>query len=88
MREFLAGSIRSTDEFLADLIGKARQRGEVSPQTDATALAQLATATLHTLAVRSRAGLTRRELNAIAAAAINVICGQHPQTKRRGNRWR
>lgn len=86
VREFLADSIRSTDAFLADLISKARQRGEISPQTDSTALAQLATATLHTLAVRSRAGLTRQELNAIATAAINTICGRPSSAKRGGGR--
>lgn len=81
VREFLADSIRSTDAFLADLMRKARQRGELSPRSGPTALAQLATATLHTLAVRSRAGLTRQELNAIAAAAIDVICGEHSPNK-------
>lgn len=86
VREFLADSIRNTDAFLADLIRKARQRGEISPQSNPTELAQLATATLHTLAVRSRAGLARRELNAIAAAAINVICGQHSPTTGGGGR--
>jgi TetR/AcrR family transcriptional regulator, copper-responsive repressor len=84
VRDFLADSIRSTDAFLADLISKARQRGEISPQSDPTELAQLATATLHTLAVRSRAGLARRELDVIAAAAIDVICGQRPPAKRSG----
>ena len=40
------------------------------------ALAYLATATLHTLAIRSRAGLPRKELEALASAAIAVICGK------------
>lgn len=82
VREFLADSIRSTDAFLADLISKARQRGEISPEANPTALAQLATATLHTLAVRARAGQARRELDAIAAAAINTICGRPSSTKK------
>ncbi len=86
VREFLADSIRSTDEFLADLIRKARQRGEISSQSSPTALAQIATATLHTLALRSRAGLSRQELNATAAAAINVICGQDSPTNT-ANSW-
>ena len=42
---------------------------------DPVALGYLATATLHTLAIRSRAGLPRKELNALVEAAINVICG-------------
>jgi hypothetical protein len=31
---------------------------------------------LHTLAIRSRAGLPRRELEALAKAAIEVICAK------------
>ena len=74
VREFLAGSIRDTDAFLAAQIRKARERGEIAG--DPAALAQLATATLHTLAVRARAGLTRKELDALAAAAIDTLCGK------------
>jgi TetR/AcrR family transcriptional regulator, copper-responsive repressor len=87
VREFLQESIRSTDAFLADLIRKARQRGEISPRSD-TALAQVATATLHTLAVRARAGLTRQELNAIAAATIDMVCGEQAPHKGGGGRPR
>jgi hypothetical protein len=39
------------------------------------ALAQLATATLHTIAVRSRVGVPRKQLMTLAAAAIDLICG-------------
>jgi TetR/AcrR family transcriptional regulator, copper-responsive repressor len=74
VREFLAGSIRDTDAFLAAQIRKAREREEIAG--DPAALAQLATATLHTLAVRARAGLTRKELDALAAAAIDTLCGK------------
>jgi len=43
--------------------------------TDPSALAEVATATLHTIAVRSRAGVSRKQLQALAAGAIEVICG-------------
>jgi TetR/AcrR family transcriptional regulator, copper-responsive repressor len=75
VRAFLHDSIRGTDAFLADLIEKARARGEVAAGADAAALAQIATATLHTIAVRSRVGASRKELKALAAAAIDLICG-------------
>src|SRR6476660_4174859 len=52
VRAFLSESIRGTDAFLADVIGKARDRGEVAASADPSALAEVATATLHTLAVR------------------------------------
>jgi TetR/AcrR family transcriptional regulator, copper-responsive repressor len=75
VRAFLQDSIRGTDAFLADLIGKARDRGEVAASADPAALAQIATATLHTIAVRSRVGASRKELKGLAAAAIDLICG-------------
>jgi AcrR family transcriptional regulator len=74
VRAFLAESMRSTDGFLKHQIEKAKDRGEIARDADATALAYLATATLHTLAVRSRAGLPRKELDALVKAAIEVIC--------------
>jgi len=76
VRAFLNDSIRGTDAFLADLIGKARERGEIATSADPSALAQIATATLHTIAVRSRVGAPRKELKALAAAAIDLICGR------------
>ncbi len=75
VREFLDESIRGTDAFLAGVIGKARDRGEIAASADPAALAQIATATLHTIAVRSRVGASRKQLKALAAAAIDMICG-------------
>jgi len=76
VRAFLAESMRSTDSFLRAQIEKAKARGEIARDADPVALAYLATATLHTLAIRSRAGLPRKELEALARAAIEVICGK------------
>jgi len=75
VRAFLADSTRNTDAFLKSRIDKARERGEIAQDADTTALAYLATATMHTIAIRSRAGLAREELDAIVDAAIAVICG-------------
>ena len=75
VRAFLADSIRGTDALLSNRLGKARERGEIAASADPSALAQIATATMHTLAVRSRAGTSRKELKAIAVAAIDLICG-------------
>ena len=76
VRAFLADSMRSTDSFLKHQIEKAKQRGEIGRDADPAALAYLASGTLHTLAVRTRAGLPRKELDALADAAIGVICGR------------
>jgi TetR/AcrR family transcriptional regulator, copper-responsive repressor len=74
VRAFLADSIRNTDAFLADLIRRARDRKEIAANADPDALARIATATLHTLAVRSRAGQSREELSNLAEAVIDAIC--------------
>lgn len=75
VRAFLVESIRGTDEFLAELIEKARGRGEIPRTSDPIALAQFASAALHTLAVRARAGVPRKELDTLVAAAVDLICG-------------
>jgi AcrR family transcriptional regulator len=76
VRAFLADSMRSTDSFLRHQIEKAKESGEIARDADPVALSYLATATLHTLAIRSRAGLPRKELDALVKAAIEVICGK------------
>jgi TetR/AcrR family transcriptional regulator, copper-responsive repressor len=75
VRAHLAESISGMDAFLSARIVKARERGEIGPGADPAALAQLGTATLHTIAVRSRAGFSRKQLKALAATAIDLICG-------------
>ena len=74
VRAFLAESMRNTDAFLKSRIERAIERREIARDADATALAYLATATMHTIAIRARAGLPRRELDALVEAAIKVIC--------------
>jgi TetR/AcrR family transcriptional regulator, copper-responsive repressor len=79
VRAFLHDSIAGTDAFLADVISQARDRGEIAATADPSALAQIATATLHTIAVRSRVGAPRKQLRALVATAIDLICGPKPQ---------
>ena len=74
VRAFLADSTRATDAFMKSRIDKARARGEIAAGTDTAALAYLATAAMHTIAIRARAGLARTELDAIVDATIEVIC--------------
>jgi AcrR family transcriptional regulator len=76
VRAFLAESMHTTDGFLKHQIEQAKERGEIAPDADPAALAYLATATLHTLAIRSRAGLPRKELDKLVDAAINVIAAK------------
>ena len=75
VREFVAEGIRATDALLARQISQAKERGEISPEADPETLARLATATAHSLAVRSRVGESRERLRALAMGAIETICG-------------
>ena len=50
-------------------------RGELKGDADPAALALLATAIMHTIAIRARAGTSRAELRELARKAVKVICG-------------
>jgi AcrR family transcriptional regulator len=75
VRSFLGDSIQSTDAFLARLVRRAIEQKEIHPKADPEALARILTATLHTLAIRSRAGQPRSELDKLAADTIKIVCG-------------
>jgi len=53
----------------------AREAGELAQGADVATLAKLATATLHTLAIRARAGVSCDELRQLARDTVKVICG-------------
>jgi AcrR family transcriptional regulator len=53
----------------------AREEGELPEAADPAALARLASATIHTIAIRARAGVPRKQLEAIVKGAIEVMCG-------------
>lgn len=76
IRASLAAGLRHIDEAFAARIRFARDRGELPDEADPDALAMLASATLHTLAIRSRAGATRTALQAIVDMTLDIICGR------------
>ena len=53
----------------------AKEQGELPDSADPTVLAHLASATIHTIAIRARAQVPRKELEAIVKGAIDVMCG-------------
>jgi TetR/AcrR family transcriptional regulator, copper-responsive repressor len=63
------------DRAFANCFRRAIEKGEVSETADPVVLAQLASATLHTIAIRARAQVPRRDLEAIVNGAIDVIVG-------------
>ena len=54
---------------------RAIETGELKPGTDPAALAAVASATMHSIAIRARAGIRRPELSEMARKAVSIICG-------------
>jgi TetR/AcrR family transcriptional regulator, copper-responsive repressor len=63
------------DKAFATCFRLAKEKGELTNGADATVLAHLASATIHTIAIRARARVPRKELEAIVNGAIDVMCG-------------
>ena len=61
------------DKAFAACFRLAKENGELSESADPEVLAQLASATIHTIAIRARARVSRGELEAIVAGAIDVM---------------
>ena len=64
----------STDKALKRFYDSAQAAGQLPQGTDPTVAAQLTQATLHSLALRARAGQLRTTLNKMARGVIEVIC--------------
>lgn len=70
----LAAGLRALDADIKSRIRVARQKRELQNDADPAALAMLASATLRSIAVRARAGVTRAEVRDMARKAVKVIC--------------
>jgi len=53
----------------------AKEIGELDPAAQPAALAMIASAVLHSIAIRSRAGESRASLKSMAETAVKLICG-------------
>ena len=63
------------DKAFAACFRLAKEKGELPEAADPAVLAQLASATIHTIAIRARTRVPRKELEAIVKGAIDVMCG-------------
>jgi AcrR family transcriptional regulator len=61
------------DKAFAICFRRAKETGELPADPDA--LAQMASATIHTIAVRARARTPRKQLEQIVRGAIDLMCG-------------
>jgi len=79
VRARLADGLREFDHQFELRFKRAQAEGEIGIETKPAMLAKLASAILHTLALRSRAGDTRATLRATALAGVGMICGKAPK---------
>jgi AcrR family transcriptional regulator len=63
------------DKAFAACFRAAKEKGELPAGADPAVLAQLASATIHTIAIRARAQTPRKELEAIVKGALDVMLG-------------
>ncbi len=75
IRSALADGLRTLDADFEARLRVARETGALKGDADPAALAVVAAATLHTIAIRARVGVPRAELRELARRAVSVICG-------------
>jgi TetR/AcrR family transcriptional regulator, copper-responsive repressor len=75
IRSLVLEGFGELDKAFANCFRQAKEKGELAAAADATVLAQLASATIHTIAIRARAQVPRKELEAIVKGAIDVMVG-------------
>jgi AcrR family transcriptional regulator len=73
IRAMVLEGFTELDKAFAACFRIAREKGELPASADPVVLAQLASATIHTIAIRARAQVPRRELEAIVKGAIEMM---------------
>jgi AcrR family transcriptional regulator len=79
IRRFVREGLQELDKAFASCFRVAIEKGELPGTADPVVLAHLASATIHTVAVRARARVPRRELEAIVRGAIDLMCAGAPK---------
>ncbi|KRQ00032.1 TetR/AcrR family transcriptional regulator [Bradyrhizobium manausense] len=75
IRAMVLEGLTDLDKAFASCFRRAKEKGELPDSADPAVLAQLASATIHTIAIRSRARVPRKELEEIVKGAIDVMVG-------------
>src|SRR3954465_3401785 len=76
IRAMVLEGFTELDKAFAACFRIAKENGELSETADPVVLAHLASATIHTVAIRARAQVPRKELEAIVKGAIEVMVRQ------------
>ena len=75
IRAMVLDGLNELDKAFASCFRRAKEKGELPESADPAVLAQLASATVHSIAIRSRARVSRKDLEAIVKGAIDVMVG-------------
>jgi AcrR family transcriptional regulator len=75
VRQVLGESLIAFDRAIEARIRLAQESGEIAAGADPETLARLASAVMHSLAIRARAGEPRAALEALAEGGVRLICG-------------
>jgi AcrR family transcriptional regulator len=78
VRQLLTRNFQAFDAAFARRLRAGVERGELAKAVDPGALAPIATAVMHSIALRARAGIARSQLEQLAAAGVALICGAAP----------
>jgi AcrR family transcriptional regulator len=77
-RVALSDGLKEIDAAFEARFQRARETGEIAKDADPRALGRLASAVLHTLALRARAGEGRAPLERIAEDGVRLLAGAPP----------
>ncbi|WP_244306394.1 TetR/AcrR family transcriptional regulator [Paraburkholderia lacunae] len=82
VRAALAEGLRTYDRTFEKRFRLAQGKGELQEDAEPALLAKVASAILHSLALRARAGDSRASLRATATAGVALICGSAEALRR------
>ena len=83
IRDVLGDALLQFDAVFERRFQIAKERGELGCEVDPRAHARIASALLHTLALRARAGEKRKTLEQIAASAVDLLAPVRASTAKR-----
>jgi len=78
IRAMVQDALSELDKAFAFCFRRAKEAGELPDSADPAVLAQLASATIHSIAIRARAHAPRSELEALVKGALDVLLRPDP----------
>src|SRR3569832_2676412 len=75
IRAMVLDGLTELDKAFTTCFRRAKEKGELPESAEPAVLAQIASATVHSIAIRSRARVARKQLEAIEKGSIDVMVG-------------